>query len=92
MLKKSPSHPPNPGAPKRAVPQAAFSHRSETQRTEAYAFVSSLAAALLDGHVEHPVGYSDTIPMRNITTEHCTKTEFFRSLLADIWYEGNRVI
>ena len=30
------------------------SHRSEAQRTEAYAFASSLSAALLDGLFEHP--------------------------------------
>ena len=37
MLKSRSSHPPNPGAPRRAFSHAAFSHRSETQRTEAYA-------------------------------------------------------
>jgi len=36
---------------------AAFSHRSEAQRTEqTYAFASSLAAALLDGLFEPPFG------------------------------------
>jgi hypothetical protein len=35
-------------------PPAAFSFRSEIQRIEAYAFASSLAAALLHGLFEHP--------------------------------------
>jgi len=56
--KSRPSHPPDPGAPRRAFSHAAFSLRSEAQRTEAYAFASSLAAALLDGHFEHPGRYS----------------------------------
>ena len=33
---------------------AAFSLRSDAQRTEAYALASSLAAALLDSLFEHP--------------------------------------
>jgi len=32
MLKKSLSHPPNPGAPRRACSHAVFSHRSDPQR------------------------------------------------------------
>ncbi len=36
------------------MPPAAFSLRSEAQRTEAYAFASSLAAVLLDSLFEHP--------------------------------------
>jgi hypothetical protein len=41
---------------------------------------SSLAAALLDGHFEHPAGYFGIILMRNITTGQCTESEFFRRL------------
>jgi hypothetical protein len=37
---------------------------------------SSLAAALLDGHFEHPAGYSDNVPMRNITTGNAQKPSF----------------
>jgi hypothetical protein len=33
MLKKPPYHPPDPGAPRRAFSHAAFSHRSDLQRT-----------------------------------------------------------
>ena len=40
-------------------PPVAFSRRSEAQRTEAYAFASSLAAALLDGLFEHPAGFRE---------------------------------
>jgi hypothetical protein len=50
------------------------SFRSSTYRR--YAFASSLAAALLDGHFEHPAGYSDTVPMRNITTGIAQKPSF----------------
>jgi hypothetical protein len=47
MLKKSLFSPARPGAPRRAFSHEAFSLRSEAQPTEAYAFASSLAAALL---------------------------------------------
>jgi hypothetical protein len=48
-------------------PAAAFSLRSEAQRTEAYAFASSLAAAFLDGLFEHPAQLSPVvIDMRTI--------------------------
>jgi hypothetical protein len=43
-------------------PPAAFSLRSEAQRTEAYAFASLLTAALLDGLFEHPARCSPVVP------------------------------
>ena len=42
-------------------PPAAFSRRSEAQRTDAYAFASSLAAVLLDGLFEHPGGFREQL-------------------------------
>jgi hypothetical protein len=61
MLKSLCSHPPNPGAPRRTFHQAAFSLRSEAQRTEAFAFASSLTAALLDSLFEHPARGSPVV-------------------------------
>ena len=43
---------------------------------------SSLAAALLDGHFEHPAGHSDTITLRSITASRRTKPELFHKLLS----------
>ncbi len=70
MLKKSPSHPPNPGALSRAFSHAAFSARKNPQRTTLGSRAVSAArrwagenstppvltppAALLGGLFEHP--------------------------------------
>jgi hypothetical protein len=53
-----------------------FSHRSEAQRTEAYGLASSLAAAALDGHFEHPASRSCDITIRKITVNFEQKLSF----------------
>jgi len=51
-------------------------HRSEAQRTEAYAFASSLAAAALDGHFEHPASHTGVITIRKVTVNFEQKLSF----------------
>src|SRR5437870_1177337 len=60
-LPETPAHDTTNLAGCRKSPPAAFSLRSEAQRTEAYAFASSLTAALLDGLFEHPARCSPVV-------------------------------
>jgi hypothetical protein len=53
-----------------------FSHRADTQRTEAYASASSLAAASLDGHFEHPVSRSYDMTIHKMAVSFGQKLSF----------------
>src|SRR5437899_9816630 len=71
-LPETPAHDTTHLAGCRKSPPAAFSLRSEAQRTEAYAFASSLTAALLDGLFEHPARCSPVVlAVRTIEFKPC---------------------
>jgi hypothetical protein len=50
------SHPPNPGAPRRAFSHASFSHRSDSQRTREGTPQALTRCGLAGSLFEHPAG------------------------------------
>jgi hypothetical protein len=53
-----------------------FSHRSETQRTARVRLASSLAAAALDSHFEHPESRFSDFTLRKATVDFEQKLSF----------------
>ena len=65
-------------------PPAAFSYRSEAQRTVRVRFASSLAAALLDSLFAHPAWRFSMVSNLDIRDGYRGQNEFFRSLLEPV--------